>query len=244
MLRQRGHKQVFTLKLAETHCPEKEDPMHQPAPPASPCLPAPCPGRGPRWVGRRALPWLQSLPRKPVREQSHTAWSSTTEHTPPLRHTPPSPSSPASHGLPPPLLGGSSSSFTSPLSTGRAWEELTLTSRIHPLKGSRSLTEASVSLSAAARSSGGSPPTKRPLNTVMSLRFDFTSTHLASTWSMKSVVLRNCRRIRTLCHAPSLTGVSARSVAGSAQKMEKLSCRRPPRVRMSSRKSQKPSSSK
>lgn len=191
MIKQRGQKQVFTSKLTKTHRPEKEAPMHQLAPACLALPPLALPRSRPQGFRCKALPWLQSLPRKPVREQSHTAWSSTTEHTPPLRHTPPSPSSPASHGLPPPLLGGSSSSFTSPLSTGTAWEELTLTSRIHPLKGSRSLTEASVSFSAAARSSGGKPPTKRPLNTVMSLRLDLTSTHLASTWSIKSVVLRN-----------------------------------------------------
>lgn len=63
---------------------------------------------GASWNG--TLPSLQSLPRKPVWEQSQTAWSLSTEQTPPLRQT----SSLAHRRL------CSSSSRTSWLSTGDA----------------------------------------------------------------------------------------------------------------------------
>lgn len=48
------------------------------------------------------------------------------------------------------------------------------------------------SVSAAPRAVPGKPPDERPLNTVMSRRLDLASAPLASTWSMKGVVLRNC----------------------------------------------------
>lgn len=45
--RRRGPKQVFTWTLRDTSSPEKEARMHRPRP-ASPFLPVPCPGQGPR----------------------------------------------------------------------------------------------------------------------------------------------------------------------------------------------------
>lgn len=49
-IRPRSQKQIFTGALSEAHFLEKETPMHRPGA-ISPCLPVPCPGRGPRGSG-------------------------------------------------------------------------------------------------------------------------------------------------------------------------------------------------
>ncbi|TNN73917.1 hypothetical protein EYF80_015934 [Liparis tanakae] len=101
-------------------------------------------------------------------------------------------------------------------------EPLTLTPVIQPRKAGCSLTEGDVRRSGEEWSSGVTPPI-RP--------------------STSNEVFLQSRLTRTACQCPSLTATPDWSSAGSAQKMEKRRRRWPWRS-SSSRKSQKPSSSR
>ena len=174
-----------------------------------------------------SLPSLQSFPWYPVSEQSQVGSLLTTLHTPPFRHKT---SVPQRSLLTPALL----TSIGSVL--------FTLKSVIHPANGTWSFTTDDVSLNAWDFNSGGIPPRNKWLNTVMSRLLDLTSTHLTSLSTMSVVFLKLLLMV-TLCHWLSFTAVSVTTVAGSAQNMEnrRLSL---PLWMSSSKKSQKPSSSK